>query len=266
MATRPHRYSDRLMLHFDENGVGPVAKYVAEDADDDEITWSLLGYDRRKFEISNEGVLGFRSPPDYENPEGRQGNTYWVIVQAEDDGRPSEYDVHNVRVTVNPVNELGELIGDGELSLPENNVEAIAQYQVEDPENGPITWSLSGPDADSFQIDEQGNLSPAVALDFESPASSDGSNVHTLTVTATDDGRPELSADRDVSVTLTNVNEAPQIDRIPAVELSSDNLPWLIDLGMYFTDPDGDSLAFEFSGKHINRRCHWPTSRAALCR
>lgn len=236
---------------FDENGVGPVAKYVAEDADDDEITWSLLGYDRRKFEISNEGVLGFRSPPDYENPEGRQGNTYWVIVQAEDDGRPSEYDVHNVRVTVNPVNELGELIGDGELSLPENNVEAIAQYQVEDPENGPITWSLSGPDADSFQIDEQGNLSPAVALDFESPASSDGSNVHTLTVTATDDGRPELSADRDVSVTLTNVNEAPQIDRIPAVELSSDNLPWLIDLGMYFTDPDGDSLAFEFSGKHI---------------
>ena len=70
------------------------------------------------------------------------------------------------------------------------NVETIGQYQIEDPENGTITWSLSGPDADTFQIDEQGNLSPVVALDFESPASSDDSNVHTLTVTATDDGSP----------------------------------------------------------------------------
>ena len=241
----------QLEVTYAENDTGPVAEYTARDADGDEITWSLLGYDRRKFEISSDGILSFRSPPDFENPEGRGGNTYWVIIQAEDDGRPSEYDVHNVRVTVTQVNELGELNGDADLTLPENTIEPIAQYQIEDPENGTITWSLSGPDAEAFQIDEQGNLSPVVSLDFESPASSDDSNVHLLTVTATDDGSPELSAQLDVSITLTNVNEAPLVDSIPGVDLSTEDLPWLIDLGMYFADPDGDSLTYEISGKSI---------------
>ena len=132
---------------FNENGTDPVATYIAEDADDDDITWSLLGYDRSKFRISQEGVLSFRNPPDYEDPQGREGNTYHMILQAEDDGRPSEYDVHHVRVTVMQVNELGELSGNTELALPENNVAAIAQYEIDDPEKGTITWSLSGPDA-----------------------------------------------------------------------------------------------------------------------
>ena len=48
------------------------------------------------------------------------------------------------------------------------------------------------------------------------------------------------------------MNEAPQVDGIPGVDLSTDHLPWMIDLQMYVTDPDGDSLAFEFSGQNIN--------------
>ncbi len=236
---------------FNENSIDPVATYNAEDPEDDDLTWSLLGYDRSKFRISQEGVLSFRSPPDYETPEGRQGNTYWVILQAEDDGRPSEYDVHNVRVTVTQVNELGELSGDAELSLPENSTDAIAQYLVDDPEKGTITWTLTGSDAGAFQIDEQGNLSPLAALDFETPASSDETSVHSLKVTATDNGEPELSVDMDVSVTITNVNEAPLVDGIPGVGLGSDEQPWLIDLGMYFTDPDGDDLGYDFSGDNI---------------
>ena len=241
----------QIEVTYAENDTAPVAEYTARDADGDDVTWSLLGYDRRKFEISSDGTLSFRSPPDYENPEGREGNTYWVILQAEDDGRPSEYDVHNVRVTVTQVNELGEIHGDSDLTLPENNAEAVAQYRIEDPENGTITWTLSGSDADAFRIDEQGSLSPAVSMDFESTTSSEGSSVHTLTVTATDDGRPELSAQMDVSITLTNVNEAPQVDSIPGVALTTEDPPWLIDLGMYFADPDGDPLAYEISGKQI---------------
>ena len=241
----------RTNVTYSENGTDPVAEFEARDPDDDEITWSLLGYDRSKFRITQDGVLSFRSPPDYEDPQGRDGNTYRVILQAEDDGRPSEYDVHNVRVTVTQVNELGELTGDAELSLAENSIEAIAQYQVDDPEEGAITWSLSGPNAGTFTIDDQGNLSPLAALDFETPGSADDSNVHTLKITATDDGNPELSADMDVSVTITNVNEAPLAGDIPGVELGSDDQPWFIDLGMYFTDPDGDELGYHFSGQNI---------------
>jgi len=69
--------------------------------------------------------------------------------------------------------------------------------------------------------------------------------------TGTSDGGPELSANMDVSVTATKVNHAPQVDGIPDVNLNSDDLPWLVDLGMYFTDPDGDDLEYDFSGRNI---------------
>ena len=249
---------------FSENGTDPVAEYIAEDPDDDDITWSLLGYDRSKFDISNNGTLSFRSPPDYENPEGRQGNTYWVIIQADDDGRPSEYDVHNVRVTVTQVNELGELSGDTELSVTEDHTGAISQYLVDDPEKGTITWTLSGPDASGFEIDDQGNLSPAGALDFETPSSSAETNTHVLTVTATDDGQPELSAEMDVTVTISNVNEAPQVDEIPDVELSTRHLPWMLNLAEFFTDPDGDSLSYEISGRSSTDVAHAAVDSATL--
>ena len=236
------------IVTYQENGTEPVGKYTAKDPDDDEITWSLLGRDRRKFEISNSGVLNFRSPPDYENPDGLRGNTYWVIVQAEDDGKPSEYDVHNVYVTVTQVNELGTIIGDSELSVAERHTGPIIQYEVDDPEKGVITWTLSGPDASGFDIDSQGSLTSVVDLDFETPSSSVGSNVHALTITATDDGQPELSAQLDVTLTVSNVNEAPQVGEIPGVELSTRHMPWMLDLAEFFTDPDGDSLSYEISG------------------
>ena len=237
------------IVTYQENGTEPVGKYTAKDPDDDEITWSLLGRDRRKFEISNSGVLNFRSPPDYENPDGLRGNTYWVIVQAEDDGKPSEYDVHNVYVTVTQVNELGTIIGDSELSVAERHTGPIIQYEVDDPEKGVITWTLSGPDASGFDIDSQGSLTSVVDLDFETPSSSVGSNVHALTITATDDGQPELSAQLDVTLTVSNVNEAPQVSIIPDVDLTTRHLPWMLDLAEFFTDPDGDSLSYEISGR-----------------
>ena len=54
-----------------------------------------------------------------------------------------------------------------------------------------------------------------------------------------------------MSVTITNVNEAPLVTDIPGVDLMSYHRPWLIDLQMYFTDPDGDDLEYHFSGDNI---------------
>ena len=148
-------------------------------------------------------------------------------------------------------NQAPQIFGRTNVTFRENSTETVAQYQVDDPEKGTITWSLSGPDADAFRIDDEGNLSPTAAFDFETPASADDSNVHSLKITATDDGEPVLSADMDVSVTITNVNEAPLVDRIPGVDLGSDAQTWFVDLSMYFTDPDGDDLYYSFSGDNI---------------
>ena len=236
-------------VDYPENGVDPVAEYTAEDPEGDDVVWSLYGADRKSFQITESGVLSFRSPPDYEQPAGLRGNTYWVVVQAENARRPSRYDVQNVYVTVTDVNELGEIRGDSELSLEENRSGQVVRYQVDDPEKGVITWSLSGPDSSVFEIDGDGGLIATAGFDYESPGSVAGSNVHTLTVTATDNGQPALSAKLDVTLTVIDVNEAPTSTEIPAVELATEHPPRTLDLGVYFTDPDGDVLTYVVSAE-----------------
>ena len=87
-------------------------------------------------------------------------------------------------------------------------------------------------------------------FDFEAPGSSLGTNVHTLTITATDNGKPALSSQIDVSVTVDNVNEAPvAAGAIPAVDLTTEQAPWTLDLDELFTDPDGDSLTYGIAGE-----------------
>ncbi len=244
------------MVAYAENGTDPVGKYTASDQDGDSITWSLLGYDREKFAISEEGLLSFRRPPDYEKPEGREGNTYWVTLRAEDDGDPRGYDVHNVRVTVTQVNELGEVYGNTELSLPENHTGVISRYQVEDPEGGAIRWSLSGADSQGFKVDSSGNLASVGVLDFESPSSTAGSNVHYLTVTATDDGKPGLTAQMDITVTVVDESEAPVAAAIPPIVLTTRPMSWMVDLRKYFIDPDGDKLVHQISGTASTHVAH----------
>ena len=251
----PEIFGEHLVAYA-ENGTDPVGKYTASDQDGDSITWSLLGYDREKFAISEEGILSFRSPPDYEKPEGREGNTYWVTLRAEDDGEPRGYDVHNVRVTVTQINELGEVYGNRELSLPENHTGVISRYQVEDPEGGAITWSLSGADSQGFKVDSSGNLALVGVLDFESPSSTAGSNVHYLTVTATDDGKPRLTAQMDITVTVVDETEAPVATAIPHIVLTTRPMSWMVDLRKYFIDPDGDRLVHQISGTASTHVAH----------
>ena len=62
---------DDTIDDYPENGTDPVASYSATDQDGDAIVWSV---DNDTFEISEDGVLTFASPPDYE--EGIQPHGY----------------------------------------------------------------------------------------------------------------------------------------------------------------------------------------------
>ena len=196
---------------YPENGTEPVATYTATDPDDDDISWSLDGRDTRWMEMSREGILRFREPPDYEKPaDSRLDNTYEVTLRATDDGSPPEDDIHRVRVTVTNVNEVGPVMGQTDITVEENSSGQIAQYTAQDPERNGITWSLSGPDAAFFQIDQDGNLVLFKELDFEVKSSADMSDVYKVTVVATDDGRPTASSDLDVVVKVSDLEEAPK--------------------------------------------------------
>ena len=174
---RPSLDIDDNQLTYKENGTGPVATFDANDPDNDDLSWQVEGPDRKSFEISDEGVLSFKTSPDFENPADSNGdNEYRISITVEDDASPSLDDSEAVSVLVTNQNELSDISGDAELSVQEGQTGLLEQYTVDDPEDDDITWSLTGADAANFQIDQEGNLSLQSALDFEAPSAS-GTNV-----------------------------------------------------------------------------------------
>ena len=87
-------------IEYAENGASPLGTFVAYDQDGGVAEWFVSGPDRDLFTIDG-GVLRFREPPDYEEPQSSLGgNVYRVTVRA---GRGDR----GVEVTVTDVDEAG---------------------------------------------------------------------------------------------------------------------------------------------------------------
>ena len=98
-------------IMYAENGTDPVATYTAVDPEGKSIVWSLTGTaDYEDFSIVN-GVLRFKSSPDFESPGSKNdSNTYEVTVQASDGGADTTAASRVVvTVTVTNVDEAGTL-------------------------------------------------------------------------------------------------------------------------------------------------------------
>ena len=209
-SNRPPEVDGPKSLQYPEHSIEPVATYTAEDPEGTEITWQIEDTDAEHFRISEEGVLSFIKPPDYENPvDFRLNNTYEIRILAVDSGAPRNQDHLQVRIEIKQVNEIGPVTGEVQLLVEEGQTGPSAQYQAQDPEGDAVMWSLSGPDAALFQIDEAGTFSLNEPLDFEAPKSAAGSNDFSITVVATDDNRRPVSLELPVVVAVTNVNEGP---------------------------------------------------------
>ena len=123
---------------YAENGTGPVLTLSASDPEGvGPIVWSILDnadgeqnlgivqaptdnpddvgdddvVDHDDFDISQDGVLTFASPPSFEAPTGGtdgDSNTYKVVVQASDGGQTAQRSWFKVTVTVTNVEEAWE--------------------------------------------------------------------------------------------------------------------------------------------------------------
>ena len=79
----------------------------------------------------------------------------------------------------------------------------VGTVNAKDPEGNAVTYTLSGEGSDNFKIDENGNITLAQALDYETASS------YELTVVA-NDGK---YASTDVfKLTVADVNEAPVVE------------------------------------------------------
>ena len=204
--------SGRQSLSFTENQATDrvLAFYNATDPEDPSALisrWSLTGRDAGDFAIDENGQLTFRKVPDYERPaDSGRDNMYEVTVRASD-GR--YYGYFEVTVTVEDVNEPPLVTGTETFNYRENGTANLYTFRAADPERGVVTWSLSGADDIYFTIGETGVLSFASPPDYENAADSGRDNVYEVTIVARDDAFN--SGTLDVAVTVTDVNEGPEI-------------------------------------------------------
>ena len=129
---------------YAENGTGVVARFTAEDPEGEPIVWSLADDDAdapddELFDIEN-GVLTFKSSPDFESPQGgdaNNSNTYVVTVQASDGGATTA--MEEVTIEVTNVDEPGTVT----LSTLQPQVDRVITATLSDPDNettNTITW------------------------------------------------------------------------------------------------------------------------------
>ncbi|MDE2988935.1 MAG: cadherin domain-containing protein [Chloroflexota bacterium] len=224
-----------------------VGSYTADDPEDDSVTWSLSGDDAGDFEISTSGALSFKQAPNRESPQDADSNNlYKVTVTATDDASPALSGSLDIEVTVTDVNDAPTITaGPTSKEHAENSADAIGTYTATDPEGTTVAWSLSGADDDLFQISTAGVLSFKAAPDFETKRDADSNNQYQLTVKASDGS---LHDTREITVSVTNVDEGPAITGSPAAALNyAENGTGAV-ASYTATDPENDTIAWSKSG------------------
>ena len=179
--------------------------FTATDPDSgDTLTYSLRRGDRNSFRIDpNTGQLQTRAALDYETKRSYND----LAVRVTDSGGLTDAIVVTINVTDVDENRAPSFT-DGSTttrSVAENtgSGEDIGRaVAATDPDDDTLTYTLGGADAASFRIDNtNGQLRTQAALDYESDAS------YSLTVSVSDGNGSSDSID--VTISVTNVNEAP---------------------------------------------------------
>jgi|GEM_PF-6169177 len=211
-------FTSATTANFAENGTGTAYTVVATDANT--VTYSLgNAKDEALFNIvGTTGVVTFKNAPDYENPaDGNTDNAYVINVIA-NDGRNSVN--QNVTITVTDIDEINPVFTSATTANFAENGTGTAYTAVATDANT-ITYSLgNAKDEALFNIvGTTGVVTFKSSPNFESPKDADANNTYIINVIASD-GRN--SVNQDVTITVTNVNEAPSITST-AVTAVNDN-------------------------------------------
>ena len=197
-------------------GVNIGSAVSATDADDDTLTYSLVGTDAASFTIdSTNGQLKTKDALDYETK-----SSYSVTVMVSDGTLTDSINV-TIRVTnvheedINNNPEFDEGITTT-ISVRENTdsgTDIGTTLNASDSDSDTVTYSLSGTDATSFSIhSDSGQLSTNAVLDYETK------NTHVVTVTISDGNGGSASIDVTINV-IDLLESTPLADRTNSVML-----------------------------------------------
>lgn len=139
-------------------------------------------------------------------------NTYTLAVQVTDSGSPAASATISVTVSLIDVNEAPTIAG-ATITIPENQPRGtiVTTLALEDPDSGQTHefYIATGNHGGAFTVDADGRITvnTASALDYDNPAL----RTFTLGVVVADSGTPILIGQAEVTIHLTDVNEAPVV-------------------------------------------------------
>ncbi|MDE2934771.1 MAG: cadherin domain-containing protein [Chloroflexota bacterium] len=201
-------------------GTNVGAPMAATDDDGDTLHYSLSTGGAANFTIdSGTGQIKTKMGVTY-NFEGTNVFGFSVHVRDSKDAAGNANtlndDTINVTVQLTNVNEQPTITTTQTTASVAENTPAttdIITFQASDPDaSTTYSWSVEpADDGDKFDINSDGDLTFKTSPDFETPTDNGTDNVYNVTVKVTDNGSPAMSDTHQLAVTVTNVNEAPEI-------------------------------------------------------
>ncbi len=142
--------------------------------------------------------------------------SYTLDIRVQDNGTPILFDTDTITINIldMPENTAPVISPAGPFSVAENAAvnTVVGSVAATDAEGHSVTYAITGGNtAGVFAINSTTGairIANTANLDYESTPS------YTLTITATDNGFGPLTGTRNVTVNITNVNEAPTFDPI----------------------------------------------------
>ncbi|MGX9416321.1 beta strand repeat-containing protein [Vibrio sp. WJH972] len=205
----PEITSGTVAATINENsGNGQVVYTVtaADTADIDDsastsssLTYSLSGADKSFFSInSSTGQVTLKASPDYETKQ-----SYSFTVVATD--KAGNSDTENVTLNIKDVDDTNPVFtSSNSVSVNENVDAGTLVYTAVATDQNSVTYSLTGSDANSFNIDSStGKVTLKASPDYEAKSS------YSFTVKATDANGN--SSDKPVTLSINNLDDTAPV-------------------------------------------------------
>ena len=246
--------------NIDESSLEQTLGLVDDTLDlneDEDITFSPLSNDTISSGSDYYGlILTFTSPSNgvvrlnQDNsmtytPDENYFGTDSFIYNVNVDGSSSTASVNIDIASVNDVPTFTDFVSTS--SIDENTL-VVLTVSVDDIENDPIGFSLSGSDADKLSISTSGQITFNTNPDFENPNDSNTDNQYDISVEASD-GTDSIS--EELSITILDVeNEGNPI--IEGLSSQSFDENENISISFTVTDPQNDTITYSLSGVDSN--------------
>ena len=219
--------STSYSVNENQSSAGTLA---ATDADNDTLIYSLGPVtDNPNLNInSSTGVLTFKQNPDHELSDSYQFTGYVSdgTIQVS----------HSITIVIINLNDNSPVISSSATFSAAENQSAIGTVSASDADGNSVSYSISGSE---INISSSGILTFASAPDYETK------NSYTATVTVSDGG---FSPSQELTVNVTNINEAPVAQTQPQGSNFSENSTGVV-FRANSLDPDSsDTLSFSLTG------------------